>query len=245
MSKLRLLDIGSANPRLDAGWENVEDIELVMFEPDERSLNSMNKKDNVRIFTHALGSKDEKRTLYLTRKPELTSFYKPRMEYHIKFPDSHRWEIIDEVEIECKTIRTLYPDIGEYDFIKIDTQGSELEILMGAVGGGLETALGIEAEVEFTELYHGQPLFGDVCQFMTQQGFEFYDFIVEYRYGRKQLNRMGQLAFADALFLRSPEWINEKLKLKEIDMQKVLKYKHTCRVYGKYDLIEILNDYLA
>ena len=143
MSKLRLLDIGSANPRLDAGWENVEDIELVMFEPDERSLNSMNKKDNVRIFTHALGSKDEKRTLYLTRKPELTSFYKPRMEYHIKFPDSHRWEIIDEVEIECKTIRTLYPDIGEYDFIKIDTQGSELEILMGAVGGGLETALGI------------------------------------------------------------------------------------------------------
>lgn len=245
MTKLRLLDIGSANPRLDAGWENVEDVELVMFEPDERSLGSMIGLDDIRIFTHALGPKDEKRTLYLTRKPELTSFYKPKMEYHIRFPDAQRWEIIDEVEIECKTIRTLYSDIGEYDFIKIDTQGSELEILTGAVGGGLETALGIEAEVEFTELYDGQPLFGDVCQFMTQQGFEFYDFIVEYRYGRKELNRKVQLAFADALFLRNPEWVEKKLRLKEIDMQKVDKYKDICTVYGKMDLIEVLNDSLV
>jgi FkbM family methyltransferase len=244
MTKLRLLDIGSANPRLDVGWNNLSDIEIVMFEPDVRSLESMAKKSGVRIFTNALSAKEEKRSLYLTRKPELTSFYKPKMTYHNKFPDSRRWEIVDEINVECKSIKSLYPEIGEYDFIKIDTQGSELEILKGALDGGLELALGVESEVEFIELYEGQPLFSDVCQFMKGQGFEFYDFVVEYRYGRKELNRKGQLAFADALFLRTSEWVESKYRNGEIGINKIYNYMHICNVYGKTDLIEVMKEYL-
>ena len=43
MSKLRLLDIGSANPRLEEGWNRISDIEIIMFEPDERSYNDLIK----------------------------------------------------------------------------------------------------------------------------------------------------------------------------------------------------------
>ena len=37
MNDLRLLDIGSANPRLDKGWSELDKVQVVMFEPDERS----------------------------------------------------------------------------------------------------------------------------------------------------------------------------------------------------------------
>lgn len=108
--------------------------------------------------------------------------------------------------------------------------------------GGLETTLGVESEVEFLELYENQPLFGDVCKFMNDNGFEFYDFVVEYRYGRKELNRKGQLAFADALFLRTPEWVCENYLNKVIDEYKVWNYIKICTVYNKLDLIEVVKN---
>ncbi|MDX4060336.1 FkbM family methyltransferase [Aliarcobacter skirrowii] len=243
MSKLRLLDIGSANPRLEEGWNRISDIEIIMFEPDERSYNDLIKNkhnDSYTVFNYALSSKNETRKLYLTKKPECTSLYKPNMKYHNKFPNAQRWEIIKTIDVECKSLKNIYKEVCEYDFIKIDTQGSELDILQGSIGGGLETTLGIESEVEFLELYEGQPLFGDMCKFMIDNGFEFYDFIVEYRYGRRELNRKGQLAFADALFLRTPEWICNNFLNKTINENKVRKYIEICSVYGKLDLIEVI-----
>jgi hypothetical protein len=75
---------------------------------------------------------------------------------------------------------------------------------------------------------------------MKNNDFEFYDFVVEYRYGRKELNRKGQLAFADALFLRTPEWICDNYLNKFIDKNKVLSYIKICTVYSKLDLIEVV-----
>ena len=93
------------------------------------------KDENYTVFNYALYSKDEARDLYLTKKPECTSLYKPNMKYHNKFPNSDRWEIIDTISIECKSLKNIFNKVEEYDFIKIDTQGSELDILQGAIGG--------------------------------------------------------------------------------------------------------------
>lgn len=79
-------------------------------------------------------------------------------------------------------------------------------------------------------------MFGDVCQYLSNEGFEFYDFITEYRYGRKELNRKGQLAFADALFLRTPEYVHKFLP------SAATKYLYVCAAYNKYDLIEVSKD---
>ena len=86
-------------------------------------------------------------------------------------------------------------------------------------------------------------MFGDVSNFLDRQDFQFYDFITEYRYGRKELNRKGQLAFADALFLRTPEFVLANFaKSEKID--KLQKYMATCAVYKKFDLIEVVRDTL-
>ncbi|EEU9512535.1 FkbM family methyltransferase, partial [Escherichia coli] len=51
-------------------------------------------------------------------------------------------------------------DIKEVDLLKIDTQGSELNILVGGEQV-LNNTLCIQLEVSFIPLYEGQPSFGE------------------------------------------------------------------------------------
>ena len=56
-------------------------------------------------------------------------------------------------------------------FLKIDTQGYELEVLKGAEGL-LPHIDAIQLEMSLVELYHGQPLWLDLIAWMEQRGFE-------------------------------------------------------------------------
>ena len=56
------------------------------------------------------------------------------------------------------------------DYIKVDTQGSELDILKGA-GEYLKTARCIDIEVEFNPIYEGQCLFWEVDAYLRSNGF--------------------------------------------------------------------------
>lgn len=231
MSKLRILDIGAANFKIDDRWINLNHIiEPILFEPDPRSYKRL-KESGFEVYNSALGNEEGIKTLNLTQKPACSSFLEPNMAYLSNFPDSERWHIVDRIGVNSKKLDSFDLNV---DFIKIDTQGTELEILKGGVKT-LRKVLGLELEVSFIDIYKNQPLFGDVCSFLSEYGFEFYDFAVEYRYGRMDLNRKGQLAFADALFLRNPE------NLLETNRNKISVYKTIAKAYGKEDLIQFLN----
>ena len=51
--------------------------------------------------------------------------------------------------------------------MKIDTQGSEYEILKGG-NNVINNAIGFEIEIEFKEMYLNQPLFNEVNQFLLE-----------------------------------------------------------------------------
>ena len=59
------------------------------------------------------------------------------------------------------------------DFLKLDVQGAELDVLRGATQT-LENVLVIESEVEFVPLYKDQPLFGEMQVFLRERGFLFH-----------------------------------------------------------------------
>ena len=61
------------------------------------------------------------------------------------------------------------------DLIKLDTQGSELDILKSLSKNNLNNVLGIEIEVEFIEMYKNQPLFGEINSFLSKNNFEILD----------------------------------------------------------------------
>jgi len=69
-------------------------------------------------------------------------------------------------------------DVGEAaaaDYLKMDVQGAELDILRGAQRA-LASVLVVHTEVAFVEMYRGQPLFADVDAELRRHGFMFHRF---------------------------------------------------------------------
>jgi FkbM family methyltransferase len=93
------------------------------------------------------------------------------------------------------------PQQGE--FIKLDTQGTEYEILCGATVT-LERTAAVYCEVEFAQIYQDQKLFGDIEGLLRAKGFSFIGFDnMSYR-SRTPWQGRERLLHADALFIKDP-----------------------------------------
>jgi len=126
----------------------------------------------------ALAGAIGQRTLYVTDTPSASSLYRPNQKNITRWRGSlDGFKVAEERVVDCVTLEFLANTAGlvNIDFLKIDTQGSELEILMG--GGEILHRTGvISLEVEFVELYDNQPLFGDVVRELSYHGFRFVNF---------------------------------------------------------------------
>jgi FkbM family methyltransferase len=112
-------------------------------------------------------------------------------------------------------------EVTNVDFLKINVQGGELEILQGA-GPLLDRILGVFLEVAFVESYHGRPMFSDVDAFLRKQSFTFFDLLAHHYVGRaaspvaaqhlsivepklgQLVTAWGQLIEGHALYFRDP-----------------------------------------
>jgi FkbM family methyltransferase len=179
------------------------------FELDPAVCAELNMKapPGVRYYASALGRADEQRTLYETVYPLCTSLYEPDERY------ADVYQMLDVMRLKStSTVQTTSLDrfvrenaIGGVDFIKMDIQGAELDVLQGG-GQTLSSVLAIVCEVEFVPLYKGQPLFGDVDAYLRERDFMFHKILGASGRVMKPLARNGsvrfpmQLMWADALF---------------------------------------------
>lgn len=95
------------------------------------------------------------------------------------------------------------------EFIKLDTQGTEYEILMGSLKTLSERTVAIVTEVAFCELYQDQKLFSEIEILLRKQGFTFYGFHTMHTRSLKQLDKTRQMGieramYADAVFFKDP-----------------------------------------
>jgi FkbM family methyltransferase len=77
--------------------------------------------------------------------------------------------------LKMRTLDSLF-DKGNVDFLKLDVQGYELEVLKGAETL-LRTCQAVLLEVSLIEINKGAPLFCEVISFMAARGFEVCDFL--------------------------------------------------------------------
>jgi FkbM family methyltransferase len=61
-------------------------------------------------------------------------------------------------------------DVSANVFLKVDTQGFEMEVLKGATQL-LKTVKGVQLEMSFTPMYEGAPTFESLYKFMVERGF--------------------------------------------------------------------------
>jgi FkbM family methyltransferase len=205
-----LVDAG-ARGGIPKHWRPVEPwLRVIGFEPDARSLDSLDESDRRRTFPKALASRPGSVTLHLTAEAGDSSVLVPNRPFVDRFPRAERFDVVGTQTVSGDTLdNQLAADgIDRVDFIKLDTQGSELMILEGArqtLGRGV---FGVEVEVELNPIYQQQPLFSDVDRFLRSLGYELFDLELrrwKHRAGEDLALTRGQVAWGDALFLLDPE----------------------------------------
>jgi len=101
------------------------------------------------------------------------------------------------------------------DFLSLDTEGTEYEILQGAQQTIRSNVLGLILEVVFHPIRKNQKLFGDVTKLLADQGFHFVKFHSLHSHQMASpfrspvgLRGEGFQLFADALYLRRLDTIS-------------------------------------
>jgi FkbM family methyltransferase len=186
-------------------------MEYHCFEADRDEYNRLKDHStpykDYRVFPYLVGKESKNITFNLYKNRRHSSIYKPGKRYYSVF--SQETEPIEKsITLPSKSLTNIYNDenLKYPDFTKLDTQGSELDILMSSQPIIDNTCL-IEVEVEFTEIYHGQPLFHDVMKFMTENGFELLYINRVFDHRRKIFSgkSRGQITWGDALFGRKED----------------------------------------
>ena len=204
-SPLTLIDVG-ARGGLQPNWKRASrHLRLVGFEPDpaeHANLAATADSGHVLYINAAVGREAGELTLNVGREGGTSSLLLPNVEFLRRFPRPERYDVVTHVTIAADRLDALLPrhGIADPDFIKIDTQGAELGILEGARDALARSIFGVEVEVLFAPLYHGQSSFGAVDGLLRELGFQLFDLRGSYwkrasgaRYGGPK----GQLVFGD------------------------------------------------
>jgi FkbM family methyltransferase len=195
--KLIIVDIG-ARFGVDEKWKKVEDfISYIGVEPDEeeikrlQSLYGDNKR--FRLFNSALYKSEAMIDFHFLKSRSASSIYRPNNPILDKYPEIDRFDIEKTVSFKVDTLDNQLQKHGikEVDYIKLDTQGSELAILEGGNSVLKRSVIGVEIEVEFIEMYIGQPLFCEVNSYLKNLNFNLFDLSPNY-WKRKTLPFAGE-----------------------------------------------------
>ncbi|PZO38664.1 MAG: FkbM family methyltransferase [Pseudanabaena frigida] len=171
----------------------------------------------------ALGKAIEERTLYVTKHPMCSSLYPPNEPYLARFVRLSELVDLDfSFEIDTTTLDDFCQNegINEIDFLQIDVQGADLDVLEGA-SQILNDTLAIQIEVEFSHIYSNQPLFADVDTFLRKHDFTLFDIAQSYRLRKRSpirsTSRAGQLLWGEAFYFRDLicENVDKKLQSPE------------------------------
>ncbi|HEY0091979.1 MAG TPA: FkbM family methyltransferase [Flavobacterium sp.] len=164
-------------------------ISLFSFEPnihESDSLASTGSSSGYRQFNlvdKGLYSSEGNHKLYLMANPSMSSLLKPDEnvldEYFGSITEFSQWrkqlKIIRDKTIETTTIDIVAQshEIDSIDYLKLDTQGTELEILKGAEKMLQDNKiLVIKTEFAFIPFYKGQPVFTEVDLFLKNLGYK-------------------------------------------------------------------------
>ena len=139
-------------------------------------------KVNSNYLISLLGKENKSEKLYLSLEDEKcsgASIYKETTFYYDEY---------NTVELPMITLDSLN---REFDFIKMDVQGAELDV----VAGGAKTVLNssvLQLELSVLKYNQGAPLIGEIISRLHDLDFEVYD-IVSYCYWRERLNQIDLL----------------------------------------------------
>ena len=166
-----VLDIGAHSGQF-YGWSKRvwPDVSVFMIEANplhENKLKNMTFMMDDKYLIAALGDEEREVTFY-------TRSDKPHTEGNSYYKEANYWDIpqlVQESKVTLQKLDNLFEDDSVFDIIKVDTQGSELDILKGGENLVSKTSA-IILEVAYTEYNIGAPTYEDIVEYMNEIGFE-------------------------------------------------------------------------
>lgn len=163
--------------------------------------------------------------------------------YNHDFVVSETMRTMEKRELEVVTLDHLFNtgaiQVSPPDFLSMDVQGAEYDILQGAENILEKNVLALVMETWFHPVYQGQKVFGDISQFLSDRGFYFVKFLktTEYSPYRSPVGLRGEgfQVFSDALFLRRIDSL-EALDKERAQIDNMLtKLAFIAIVYGQFE----------
>lgn len=155
---------------------NKKNLSFIGVEPDEEGAIGLRASgDYDEVISKALYSENGKQTLYITRQPACSSLLKPDKEAIKENIDAKWWKdlkVINETKVDTITLGELcYQYSINPDFIKIDTQGVEYEVVEGGIDY-IKNTVAVLAELCEKPWYEGQKDAASFIFLMDELGFE-------------------------------------------------------------------------
>ena len=146
--------------------------ESILVDPLKNSLKSEESKHTIN--KGLWSSKGIRKFYILNKRPQSSSMYEPDKKsltiYDFKEKDLHLFDVSKTEMVECDTLSSSLKElsINALDYLKIDTQGAELEILKG-----LENyrPLMIKCEIQIFPMYKQEPNWTEVTDLLYKLGY--------------------------------------------------------------------------
>ena len=211
---------------------------VVGFEPQPEALDKLiaQKGELETYLPYAVGG-ETRGTLKVCHAPGMTSLLTPEPRTLNCFPGFAIFgHVLKEVPIETRALDGI-AEIAHIDHLKIDVQGSELNIFRNGAAK-LAHATSIQTEVSFVPLYQGQPVFGDIDLALRALGFIPHMFadinkrmILPLHHADNLYSSMNQLLEADVVYVRD---FTQAEKMTAEQLKHLALVAHHC--YRSYDL---------
>ena len=208
LNPIKLVDIGSREGLPEELNQISDSIMVIGFEPDKKECEVLNNNTNKNhiYYPFPLYNKSANIDFIMTKKLACSSILKPNKKYLDRFPNSHLYGIDNVIKMQCNTLDNILKEHKHHDIdlIKLDTQGSELPILQGAIDCLQNSIFCVEVEVEFSPQYENQHFFSDVDQYLRKLGFSLFDIklVRLKRKNSKKIFSKGSLTWGNAVYFK-------------------------------------------
>jgi hypothetical protein len=185
----------------------------------------------------------------LATNPEASTCFQFNADVLVDFLNADLNRSVDEVLISVDSMDNvlssgcLWPD-----FIKVDAECADLEVLKGAENALAKNCLGVFVEVSFAKRHKGAPLFGEVDNFLQERNFILMDIFLE-RWIRKN-NVTGfftrhQVVWGDVLYVISRSEFLRRMEAVDLDERGGLfsKFLFILMLYQLYDYADEIIDH--
>lgn len=216
---LVLVDVGARGGAMQQLVQLAPFAHYVACEPQaaagERLVAQLQKEQRwsrVTVVPEALASESGRAVLYVTRQPGLSSLLRPDPSVVSRYYRGGEFETDSTTEV---TTLPLDVAAGRYRFtdaafLKLDTQGTELDILTSGERLLQGPVVAVYVEAELQPFYTGQPLFADVDRFLRERGFSIFDLhrtLLRRASARGDVYSRRQAAWVHGLYFKDVEGV--------------------------------------